>query len=433
MLDMTLQAVLAVTAAFCLWFYFPKVWPNYNNPVEISWVWWTFLVWPLLCLIFGSFLPGLLWIADLLVFRTNTVGISLFASLTFLLALAVGWPAGWYQVPTGRMALLTVGGSRVPFFLLEGVYAKTLLGLIGRSVQVLIPFTDSEGFFFRGYFTFQLWNHGDEPDKLRLSNIGADDAELFIVVTLMCRLSNAFRATNTGQSPLMFGEVVRKVLRKVLTFFIASDSGALVSYHGPLMMGRKFMATYLRDRFDIHAKQSVVRDASHFPILREWVEIEGETKDERNKRWIEVTKLYRDEIHLKTTKEMEDALAKNRGSREPQITLLDAGPVLMKVAYELGLEIFEVAVSDFANNDTYQALANQLASEGKQLAAQAASAASIANAMRIIDKQLKEGTPLAAAIAAALDKVPGVNINILGGDSKNPFADAAAIMQSQNN
>lgn len=169
-----------------------------------------------------------------------------------------------FTVPNEHVAVLTLFGQRLDWYLEEGEYNEFgEASIFGRSTEVKNGFTtdashpNGPGFVNMGIIPFQIWNN--RKDKLqRLENISQNNATVFATLLLEVKVFYPRLVLSAGDPLLSLAERARTAFRTAISFFIDRDNASVKSLLVKLMIGKTIVTSFVNHKDGAHFNQGAM-------------------------------------------------------------------------------------------------------------------------------------------------------------------------------
>jgi hypothetical protein len=184
-------------------------------------------------------------------------------------------------VPNEHVAVLTIFGQRLAWFLSEGKYPDITNGIIlGRSEDVVTDFTTTEssasgpGFVNMGRLSFQLWNDMEEQSPV-LINVARNGASVHTTVLIVLRVVNPNLVISADKPSKEVFERARTAIRSGNAFFTDKDNAFVKTIMVKLMMGKTVITAFVKTKDTTkYENGSVIRDHGGTAIIAEIADTE---------------------------------------------------------------------------------------------------------------------------------------------------------------
>ena len=339
-------------------------------------LYWFVLV-PILTLLTFTFITAVtaitMWIVNTVVDSELTLNWLVISGL-FGLSIYVNLPntlTASLVVPNQHVAVLTIFGQRMAWFLNEGKYPDITTGaILGRSQETVNDFTTDEsspngpGFVNMGRLSFQLWNDMKGKSPL-LTNVARNGAQVITTVLIVLRVRNPNLVLSADEPSKEVFERARTAIRSGNSFFTDKDNAFVKTILVKLMMGKTIITAFVNSNSTTNYENgSVIRDYGGKAIIMEIEdeELEGLTKTERETK----IETYKDEFRVILENEADaDMLELVPHPEGKKLVVYDKSvdQSIEEVLHPNGIELESASVSNVQFSPEVSAAANRAASE----------------------------------------------------------------------
>jgi hypothetical protein len=312
---------------------------------------------------------------------------------------------GSFRVPNAHVAVLTIFGMRIPFFLKEGLYPDFTNGLLfGRSTEELpgegeegTTFTAVGGFVNMGRLPFQIWDDREDkkPDMI---NVAKNGANLIANLLIEIQIKDPKLVLDSGDPLLSIAERTRTAFRTGIAFFTDRDNATVKTIIVKLMMGHTIITSFINDkrakRFD---QGSVVRDTGGRAMIEIVTERpEGfkpgdseETSEGYKTRVKKGKKKFRKKLKNEADEQQLQLVPERDGKRV--VYHLSVDQSLDEVLDQCGCELISASVSNVRFSRPVEEAANAASREAFEARKMLDSAAAQADSEQMLAKGRSEG------------------------------------------
>lgn len=382
----------------------PEAW-RYISATQFFVLFWFVLV-PILTLltfaVMVAMTAGTMWVVNSL-FGSNIALNWLIILGLFMLSVYVNVPSSiqaQLNVPNQHVAVLTIFGQRIAWFLTEGKYPDITSGtILGRSSDVVQDFTtdnsspNGPGFVNMGRLSFQLWN--DMKDKSPvLTNIARNGAQVLTTVLIVLRVRNPNLVLSADEPSKEIFERARTAIRSGNSFFTDKDNAFVKTILVKLMMGKTIITAFVNTKDTTNYENgSVIRDYGGKAIIMEIEdeELAGLTETERKAKIESAKEEFRNLLQDEADAEMLKHVPHPEGKK---LVVYDKSvdQSIDEVLHPNGIELESASVSNVQFSEPVSNAANQAASEVYQAKIMRDSATAQAKAESALrEERLKSG------------------------------------------
>ena len=362
--------------------YIPESWRYISASQFFGWYW--FIIIPILSILtfVALFLTTVItiflvnWLFDTAISLNWLISIGL-----LFLSIYVNMPDTMktnLTVPNQHVAVLTLFGERIAWFLKEGDYPDITSGsILGRSTEVVDDFTTQQdsphgpGFVNMGRLSFQLWNSMKDKTPL-LTNVARNGAQVFTTVLIVLQVRNPNLVLSADAPAKEVFERARTAIRTGNAFFTDKDNAFVKTILVKLMVGKTIITDFVNtNKATNYENGSVIRDFGGKALIGEIDEklLEGKKEEEKKciieeekKEFRKTLEDHADDEMLKYVPRVENGKRVDEGG---ELVVYDKSvdQSIDEVLHPNGIDLVSASVSNVRFSPEVTRAANDAASE----------------------------------------------------------------------